>query len=76
MQHTIAGDWFPADNSKARIELAETEDRTPKGEPFIALRNSVEPDREPTFVTPTQVRELVGAYEGGKLSRLLGSRKG
>ena len=72
MQHKIDGPWEAVDNSKNALELAMTETTVPSGDRLIAIRDSFDTGTEPVFATRAQVRNLITAYEDGRLSRLLG----
>lgn len=66
-QHKITSEWFPADESANRLEVAATDQ-----EGLVALRDSYDPERQ-VFCTTSQITKLVQATEQGRLRSILGS---
>lgn len=63
-QHTIKGDWVPADSSGNHLELAPTTDPS-----VLAIRGTYEPERV-MFATPTQLDSLAKSWQQGTFQKI------
>lgn len=67
MDHSITGEWVPADESSNRLELAPTTD-----ESLVAIRDTHDPSSV-LFATDRQIENMVNAYQRGLFKSIMGS---